>query len=480
MRRWIPAVLLPLTLSIATASHALAPGDAARGFREGSNHHLGDDGFAALYGRLPGSGDGEVLRMHSHFTHVRTWLGSRDATKPELASRRAELLGYLDEYIAKGTTPKNAHVPWRTPVFIDDAGTICAVGYLIERSAGRALADKVAKEHRYNVLEDIAAAMPEVRDWVATSGFTLEELASVQPGYTPPTAWNKSDLVDGDDSIGGPALLDTTSNEGTWRSNYPNGARLAEGHFEGKRPHGTWRFYHPSGNLAAQGRFVDGAREGSWRFFHDAEKPTLMAAGSFMGGALVDEWRHYDHAGKLVARSRPESPWQFRGAGYLVHVLQSSPGIGMQRWVHRGNVAGTRHRLDYLADGSEQLYVHDEADVYYDAGGKKLSREDSGEWASQDCHWSAVRRGSARSGDVVTLNALGFAPDEKCDAPRKVPAARSAHLNAMRAELQRGKATGDTPPIVDVVTTNLVSLLATPRMDAAGAAVAAPATLATR
>lgn len=68
-------------------------------------------------------------------------------------------LGYLDDYIAHGVTPTNAHLPWRTAVFIDDAGAICAVGYLIERSAGRALAERIAAEHRYDFLEDIAAAI---------------------------------------------------------------------------------------------------------------------------------------------------------------------------------------------------------------------------------------------------------------------------------------------------------------------------------
>ncbi len=463
MRRWIPAVLLPLALTFASASHALAPGDRARGFREGANHHLGDDGFAALFGRLPGPGDGEALRMHSHFTHAREWLASRAPTRPELAGRRAELLGYLDEYIAKGTTPANAHVPWRTPVFIDDAGTICAVGYLIERSAGRALAEKVATEHRYAVLEDIAAAIPAVRAWVEGSGFTLEELASVQPGYTPPVTWNAADLVESPVAGASVEPLDAETSKGTWKSTYPSGARLAEGPFVDKRPHGTWRFYHPSGNLAAQGRFERGARDGVWSFFHDTadgKEPVLMATGAFMGGTLIEEWRHYDHAGKLVARSRPESPWQWRGAGYLV---ATTPKPGLRHWVHRGNVAGTRHRLDYLTDGTEQVYAHDEEDVYYDAGGHKLARvgDTAGEWTSSDCKWSRLRRASASSGDLVTLDGLGFEGAETCDAPRAVPAARAVRLEAMRTALheERGEGRG-----ADAMTATLASLVAPPSL----------------
>ena len=96
---------------------------------------------------------------------------------------RQKLLAYLDAYIAHGTTPDNEHLPWRTPVFIDDAGTICAVG-----TSGHALAEKIASTHRYSFIEDIATDMPEVQAWVAQSGFTLDELGQIQPGYMGPEA----------------------------------------------------------------------------------------------------------------------------------------------------------------------------------------------------------------------------------------------------------------------------------------------------
>ena len=66
---------------------------------------------------------------------------------------------------------------------------------------GRALPEQVAATHRLDYLEDIATAMPEVRDWVATSGLTLDELASIQPGYPGPEVqhlmgWLKADKKD--------------------------------------------------------------------------------------------------------------------------------------------------------------------------------------------------------------------------------------------------------------------------------------------
>ncbi len=439
MRRFIPAVVLSVSATFATTSDALAPGDAARGFREGANHHVGDDSFVSELGRTPNGMDSEVLRMHLHFTFVRRWLANRPATKPELAARRQEILGHFDEYIARGTTPLNAHVPWRSPVFIDDRGTICAVGYLIEKTAGRALAEKIAREHRYSVLEDIAAAMPAVRAWIESSGLTLEELASIQPGYIPPTTWSERDLVPNASGIDfEPVALESADASGTWRSRYPTGERLAEGRYAGKRPEGAWRFYYPSGNLAATGNFESGYRDGQWTFFHDSKDVVRMSVGSFMGGTLVEEWRHFDESGKLVARSRPASPVRFDGAGYILDLLPRGNDL-VRHWVHQANVAGMTHRLDYLADGSEQIYVRD-AETF-DVDGHKLARV-NGIWESSDCHWSRLKKESARSGDVVTLNEV--LPDSAtCDAGVRVSARRAAHIDRVMANLSTSNVAAD-------------------------------------
>ena len=43
-------------------------------------------------------------------------------------------------------------------------------------------------------------------------------------------------------------------------------------------------------------------------------------------------------------------------------------------WIHVADVAGMRHRLDYLADGHEQIYVQDNDNVAYDSDGHTLAR----------------------------------------------------------------------------------------------------------
>ena len=98
-----PAIAI-LALLLATTSATAAP----HMLRDGANHHLGDDSFVARFGRAPTEADGEALRMRVHLEYVRAELAARPATEPALAGRRAELLGYLGDYIAKGLKPENS------------------------------------------------------------------------------------------------------------------------------------------------------------------------------------------------------------------------------------------------------------------------------------------------------------------------------------------------------------------------------------
>lgn len=471
------ASLALASLAITTTALALPPGEHGRGFREGANHHLGDDSFVASTGRAPvASTDTEAERMHVHLAYVRAWLGGRPATRPELEDRRHELLSYLDEYIAKGTTPSNAHIPWRNPVFIDDDGTICAVGYLIERASGRPLAESIARAHRYDYLEDIASAVPEVAKWVEGSGFTLEELASIQPGYIEPVAeayvpWDlsKTPRPDGafeekdDDGTTRGRIKDgrmegewtrtdaegrvvgrgtLVHGRGSWRSTYTDGVVLAEGGYARNHPSGIWRFYHPSGRLAAVGSFDAGVRNGAWQFLQDDARGTPIAMGQFDRGTVSGVWHHFDTKGHLLAASRDQTPaqwtdWGKRPAGHLLSIVPGKDGL--RHVIHEGNVAGDWHRIDLLAKGGTQVYVL-RGEVVYDVDGNKLTKGASGEWSAQDCHWSDVRKHAAHVGDLVTLHGLVFRDywDESraCGAPHAVGKTRGERIDALIADVR--------------------------------------------
>jgi antitoxin component YwqK of YwqJK toxin-antitoxin module len=459
--------LAALAAMTATAA-ALPPGEHGRGFRDGANHHLGDDSFVARTGRAPGAGDTEKVRMHEHLVYVRDRLAARPASRPELTARRGELLGYLGDYIAAGITPVNTYVPWRSPVFIDATGHICAVGYLIERSVGRDVAERVARAHRTDFLEDIAAAMPEVRAWVASSGFSLVELASIQPGYEGPDV----SFLDGFDtkSVKDGAFTKTHNGitvtgafakkkmtgtwtvtdaskkvlgtgtfkdgAGAWRGNYPAGGKLAEGFYADNRAVGPWKFYHPSGKLAAEGTFSKkGLRDGAWRFYYDSAAQTTISSGAFSNGFLTGAWKHFDAAGKPLATAThapKRSTADYYNDGLFLSVTPGKDGITHEM---HGGIPADGYRLDGYYVGDDRLFVREDGTTY-DGEGNRLSL-DKGVWHAADCKWSAKRKRAAAAGDLVTVSILllGERNDsehahEKCGKPAPVAAARAKKLDA--------------------------------------------------
>jgi len=455
------------SLVMSATAFALPPGSDPA-LREGANHRVGDDSFARAFGRAPTKGDSEKLRMQTHLIDLRAKLMATPATTPARAARRAELLGYLGDYIAKGITPINAHLPWRTPVFIDDHGNICAVGYLIERSVGRALPEKIAATHRYDFLEDIAVAMPEVRAWVESSGLTLDELASIQPGYEEPEVegWGHVDYVamkapDGaysdqlasgetrgtlkkghmegawtrtvDGKLVGKGVF--SRGAGQWTSYQPDGKKLAHGRFARDRPHGAWTLFHTSGNVAAVGEFRRGFRSGAWQFYYDTRAQTPIATGSFSTGSVVGTWRHYDAAGKLLATSRAAgrgSDPTSRGAT----LMSITPGKdGLVHEIHAFGGIDSR-QLHMVAVRGERLYVEDFGAIF-DVEGNLYART-AETWTVAACKWSSKRKAIAKSGDVSTLHRL-LRTDEvpvepgqgnRCSEPKPVPPAKGQAISA--------------------------------------------------
>lgn len=475
--------LARLTRSVATAlalavgvlamdpASALPPGASARGFVEGANHHLGDTSFVARFGRPPGPGDSEALRMHTHLVFVRDWLQSRPATRPELAARRALILTHLDAYIAKGTTPVNRHLPWRNPVFVDELGHVCAVGALIEAThpEGRALVLRIAALHRHDYLEDID--MAEVLAWVEGSGFTLTELASIQPGYQGPpvnnyqAAWDRdAPPPDGPWSEGGVTGElreghmhgtwvardeegrargggEFVSGRGTWTSLHPNGSPHARGPYLGSAPSGAWTFWYESGRVAARGTFRRGDRHGAWTLYRDSPSHPVLARGAFVDGQPRGRWRHYDERGALVATvtATPREydiAWRLvtpRTSGVELRVDQGTFMADYARldrlvWRPAGRFGGaplTVYRtLDFDDEGQESLTLHD-------ADGRTLRRTADG-WQQSDCPWPEAAQRAAHAGRPDTFaKALEESDPLLACAMTPVPAGRGQALDAL-------------------------------------------------
>ena len=92
----------------------------------------------------------------------------------------------LNEYWTNGNFPKNYDYEGRIPCFIDRHGNICAVGYLIEKTEGREVAEMINEKHQYDYLLDMNEEV--INKWANEYGLSVEECAMIQPtyGYIPP------------------------------------------------------------------------------------------------------------------------------------------------------------------------------------------------------------------------------------------------------------------------------------------------------
>lgn len=98
---------------------------------------------------------------------------------PELQAERARNLDRLRDYWQRGEYPINYEHPgaWE-PVFIDLDGNICAVGYLVEQSLGREVAERINSRYHFATIRQIDA--PELKEWIKNSGLTYEEVVAIQ------------------------------------------------------------------------------------------------------------------------------------------------------------------------------------------------------------------------------------------------------------------------------------------------------------
>lgn len=155
------------------------------------NPLLGDRSFVDKFGARPIATTDEDLRISTHLEHVQRMLRAKDVSDltPELQERRVHLLELLRNYSSAGIFPRNHdHAGKRVPCFIDKDGRICAVGYLIEQTAGRQVAEKINGKHKYDKL--LAMNDRSVNEWISASGLSKEECAMIQPTYGPSPNYN--------------------------------------------------------------------------------------------------------------------------------------------------------------------------------------------------------------------------------------------------------------------------------------------------
>lgn len=150
------------------------------------NPILGDISFENKFGFKPDAATDNELRIRTHLEYVEHLLRNKDVGEltAELKANRNLMLDLLHQYWTNGVFPKNYdYAEQRKPCFIDKDGTICAVGYLVEQTTSRQVAENINSKFKYD--EVLAMNDAVLEKWVSNSGLTKEECAMIQPTYGP-------------------------------------------------------------------------------------------------------------------------------------------------------------------------------------------------------------------------------------------------------------------------------------------------------
>ena len=139
-----------------------------------------------------------AIMSHLDGVEARLRAAPVDHLTPAQQAKRSELLDVLHDYRETRVFPHNHVAPagrdrpvevghafpsmhGRTPVFVDEHGSHCAVGYLLAVDGQHALVDRIVSGGNLRYVHEIDE--PELLAWAAGAGFTVEELAQIQPAY---------------------------------------------------------------------------------------------------------------------------------------------------------------------------------------------------------------------------------------------------------------------------------------------------------
>lgn len=126
--------------------------------------------------------ENDLERIQKHlFLVIENFKKTKNEFSLEQNQERLNLLNVLEKYAEKKVFPINLYHKERRPYFIDHLGTHCAVGYLMQQSGYEDLARKISASENYEYLRNIKTA--GVKEWASEHGFSLDELALIQPGY---------------------------------------------------------------------------------------------------------------------------------------------------------------------------------------------------------------------------------------------------------------------------------------------------------
>ncbi len=153
------------------------------------NPVIGDAGYVHYYGQKPSASSDEFGRVQSHLRYAEQLLRNKDVSHLSESKKenRLKMLDLLNEYWNRGVFPANYDRAERRPCFIDKDNVICAVGYLIQQTKGQSVAESINREFKYSTIEEMTT--PVIEEWANEFGFSVVELATIQPMYPNPSSY---------------------------------------------------------------------------------------------------------------------------------------------------------------------------------------------------------------------------------------------------------------------------------------------------
>lgn len=126
-------------------------------------------------------------RIQLHLTLIAAYLRRKEVSHLSLTQKknREVYLKKLKEYAKIGVFPKNTNHQLSTPYFVDNEGVMCAVGSLVYQSGATELVDLIHERSNNKYLKELQEEYDEIENWADENGFTLDELAWIQPVYCP-------------------------------------------------------------------------------------------------------------------------------------------------------------------------------------------------------------------------------------------------------------------------------------------------------
>ena len=109
----------------------------------------------------------------------------RATVRAALARARAANLASFRAYAQRGVFPSNVYQPGALNVWRDPDGHLCAAATIIDRSGQHELVQRVADQSNFIRLADVRQG--PLMDWILTSGFTQDEIATIQAPFRPVT-----------------------------------------------------------------------------------------------------------------------------------------------------------------------------------------------------------------------------------------------------------------------------------------------------